>query len=823
MKKLLALVLALVMSMSLVTISNAADFSDASDISYEEAVDVLAGVGVLVGSNGKFDPKAELTRNQAAKIIAYLDLGEKTADALTGTGAVFTDVPASNWAAGYIEYCAQAGYVSGIGNKQFDPNGKLTGLQFAKMLLAVLGYDAAVETLEGSDWAINTAKLGSKNDLFKGLEKASTAVLTREEAAQMALNALQATMVEYDTKGTNITIGGSANIVVGASKAEKVTKADNKYSKISNDKDGSLYYVELGEELYEGKLVKNDSGKKDDLGRKAIQWTYKNDEIGTYGEAADVVYTLTDTYTVNSNATLLAELKGEDFTDNDDLTLANNVKVYVNGADATSANLAAAFSNAAKGGVKVELTYNDDDVNMIDRVVVLAYSIAQIDDVSEKVTKAQKEDGATCKIKIDGESYVLDNDFVGFDASTYVEDAYVCYIQVGTEVYASQLATKVEGEVSSTKGSNKATINGTTYKYVGGVTIDVEDDGEFYLNVAGQIGAVDTTSKSNDYIYIYSIDKDPGKANSDGVKEDIFTAYYVKADGTKASAVVATEKDGGKYYFKDYKVSGSKVEVTESVKGVFAFSTNSDKELLLEKAKDTIKQTDELIGKNNAYGTDSDTSFVFVYKDGSKMKTSVATGYKNVKVAAGSDVYTVTNSNDDIILVFVDGGANDNKYTSSKMYAVVLDKNATVTKNKDGDKVYTYSVSIDGEDTTLTFENSQNFVKGQIFSYTQGTDYAEVDSTLTLKQAGSSTKNYVTLDGEQYNLGEDESVYTVTVEYKKSANVNPDANGFNPASHTGDIDTVTVSEGGKADKDDYVMYGLDGGDLDVLFVFDYIG
>ena len=72
MKKLLALVLALVMTMSLVTISNAA-FSDAADIDYKEAVDVLAAVGVLEGSDGKFDPKAELTREQAAKIIAYLD------------------------------------------------------------------------------------------------------------------------------------------------------------------------------------------------------------------------------------------------------------------------------------------------------------------------------------------------------------------------------------------------------------------------------------------------------------------------------------------------------------------------------------------------------------------------------------------------------------------------------------------------------------------------------------------------------------------------------------------------------------------------------
>ena len=40
MKKLLALVLALVMSMSLVTISNAA-FKDADKIDYKEAVDVM--------------------------------------------------------------------------------------------------------------------------------------------------------------------------------------------------------------------------------------------------------------------------------------------------------------------------------------------------------------------------------------------------------------------------------------------------------------------------------------------------------------------------------------------------------------------------------------------------------------------------------------------------------------------------------------------------------------------------------------------------------------------------------------------------------------
>ena len=844
MKKLLALVLALVMSMALVVTSNA-DFKDANKISNKEAVEVMNAVGVLAGyEDGTFGASDELTRAQAAKIITYLDLGEKAAEALNGTGAYFTDVPATNWAAGYIEYCAQAGYVNGVGDGKFDPNGKLTGLQFAKMLLAVLGYDASVEKLVGSDWAINAAKLGAKADLYKGIDKASSAVLTREEAAQMAFNALQATMVEYDTKGTDITIGGGTSITVGASKADKVTKSGDKYSKIDDAKDGSNYYVELGEELYDGKLVKNESGAKDDLGRKAVKWTYKNDEVGTYGEAADVVYTLTDTYKkAVSTATMLTELQGEDFTDNEDLSFTKDkdgnvtTKIYVNGKTATDALITAAFDGSYKGGVQVELTYNDDDVNALDRVVILGYDIEKIDDVSTKITKSQKDDGNTCKVKVKGESYVLDTDLVGFDASTYVEDAYVCYIQDGTKILASQLATEVEGTVSSTKGDNKATIGGTTYKYVlAANSISVDDDGTFYLNVAGQIGAKDASSKSSDYIYIYNITEDKD-TNSDGI-EDVKTykAYYVTADGVKGSADVATKEVEGKYYFKDYK--SNSVEVTKSIKGVFAYSINSDKELLLKNPKDDISKdaltSAKVIDKNNAAGTDSSTKFVFVYQDGSKMKTSVATGYKNVKIAAGTSYYTVTNSDDDITLVFV-AGTEDNAYASSALYAVLLDTKPTVTKNSSGDEVYTYSVSIDGEDTTLIFEEEidSSLTKGSVFTYKMGSEYAkdvndgskEEVARLTPAKAGASTKDYVTLGDEQYNIGDGEKIYTVTIEYKKSAKIDVDADSFNPnnADTIDEIDTVTVAEGGSIDKDDYVAYGLDGSDLDVVFVFDYVG
>ena len=138
MKKLLALVLALVMSMSLVTISNAA-FKDADKIDYKEAVDVMNAVGVFIGDEkGNFNAKENLTREQAAKIIAYLELGSKAADALVG-GATFTDVASSRWSAGFVGYCAQAGIVSGVGDSKFDPAGQLTALQFGKLLLVELG------------------------------------------------------------------------------------------------------------------------------------------------------------------------------------------------------------------------------------------------------------------------------------------------------------------------------------------------------------------------------------------------------------------------------------------------------------------------------------------------------------------------------------------------------------------------------------------------------------------------------------------------------------------------------------------------------------
>ena len=192
MKKFLSLVLALVMTMSLVTVSaGAKDFADDSKITYKEAVDVMSAAKVIDGyTDGSFNPTATLTRGAAAKIICNLILGPTTAGALVADAAPYKDVPTNHTFAGYIAYCQKTGIISGYA--------------FMKMLLGALGYDADVEGYTGPNWSINVAKrtlsdgVGLNNDLvgnFNGVK-----AVNREEACLYAFNTLQATMVEYDAK-----------------------------------------------------------------------------------------------------------------------------------------------------------------------------------------------------------------------------------------------------------------------------------------------------------------------------------------------------------------------------------------------------------------------------------------------------------------------------------------------------------------------------------------------------------------------------------------------------------------------------------------------
>ena len=174
MKKLLALVLALVMTLSLAVVGSNAAFKDADKVSatYAEAVDVLAGMKVFQGyTDGTFQPEGSITRAEVAAIVYRLytgDVADKQAS-LYATYNKFNDMGGAKWAAGYIGYCANAGLVKGYDAKTFGPSDKVTGYQALAMILRAVGYDKAGE-FTGADWQLHVAQYAQQLGILKNVK-----------------------------------------------------------------------------------------------------------------------------------------------------------------------------------------------------------------------------------------------------------------------------------------------------------------------------------------------------------------------------------------------------------------------------------------------------------------------------------------------------------------------------------------------------------------------------------------------------------------------------------------------------------------------------
>ena len=238
-KKVLSLVLCVAMMLSVMVVGAGAAFSDQSKIKNTEAVDACTALNIIGGyPDGSFKPEGNITRAEVTKMICVALNGGKEPNLATNATPTFSDVRTnanSAWAEKYIESCYAQGIVSGVGGGKFAPAGNVTGTQLAKMLLVALGYKSENEGFTGNAWATNVNTIASAKGLYEGLEKLDvSAALTRDSAARMIWNALQAYEVEYkttlvtDSKGqltSQITVQDK---VVGSTN-DKITLLRDKY------------------------------------------------------------------------------------------------------------------------------------------------------------------------------------------------------------------------------------------------------------------------------------------------------------------------------------------------------------------------------------------------------------------------------------------------------------------------------------------------------------------------------------------------------------------------------------------------------------------
>ena len=577
MKKFLSLVLALVMTMSLVTVSaGAKDFTDDSEITYKEAVDVISALGVVDGySDGDFRPDDVLTRGAAAKIICNLILGPTTASALSAGTAPFKDVPVTNTFAGYITYCSQQGIISGYADGTFRPTGTLSGNAFMKMLLGALGYDSSIEGYTGANWQVSVIKQASGIGLDDGNDEfVGSQAVTRQEAALYAFNMLQATMVEYDKKDT-IVVG---DITINTTSTRKdVENNTNTDGNIDGERNGDGL-MQFGEKYFKD-LEKEDA--TDIFGHPSSKWVYDGDDVGTYANEADA------TYVVEDDDMDVGQVVTSSSYMNYSSSEAKDAKYFLNGDD----NEVKSSELVAVGDI-VEAYENDN--GDVETVVVSRYTVAKIDKVDTDVSTAESRNGASevlTLIDLDGDN---SNDYYDkYDdaektlrgyASSYDEGTVLAVAfrdgKFGDEVLASYEAEAVTGEVTAFREDETVTMDGTKYEFarnengtagfVDGITSNFDFDKEYtiYLTADGYVIGVEGAAGAdlNDVYYVTGVYCEESRYNAN--KFTWYAQAVSLADGS-ASDIELDETDADNA-LKSIIDDASKDAFTD-VKGLYTF------------------------------------------------------------------------------------------------------------------------------------------------------------------------------------------------------------------------------------------------------------
>ena len=709
-KRALSLLLSSTMVLGMLVMgSSAVSYADVTSKQNEEAIEVLKTVGIMTGDeNGKFNPDAKVTRNEMAVVMC--NLLDYTVASYKGTSP-FTDVP--EWAEPYVAACYTNGITSGYDKVTYGGNDTVTTGQAALMLLKALGYFQYSADF-GSDWLVETTKNGSTAGLFDGVATGAKEALTRNDVAQMVLNALEADLVKAEKNGSDVQVG---DIVISGGKAtyNSRTGTDSKYAKIDNTKVDGKYTIQLGEELYKGDLVKAD-GADDDFGRPSVKWTFENKEIGTYADDADAVYTATvekqDLYDLVGSDVYNDLKNGDaDFSVVVDGVALKDVKLsdYI-----VKNNDDDAGDKIIKKGATTEV-FIDDDSNDVVITVINSY-VAQVDgdyDKNDEELELDILDEAPVDVK---DTTLSSDDFDYLDS--YSDEDYVLITVANKEIKTIALAETVEGKVTAYTEKKNVTVDGTKYEYSKNytdavksdskLTYDLNDAYTLVLDANGYVIYTDGTAGHNDYVYVAKMGYAGGAKKS--LEGD---AYFI--DGTNKVITIDNDddfnaRDYGNWYSYNEKSNGKyELEAIPTDKDTNTFygsvSTNVNKGVVTENGKSTVYVNDtNASGSGTIDKVKANNDTIFVVNDDDDV--TAYTGIKNVPDITAKDskngavTVAVVMDNDyaDVVYIYsadmsISGDSGDRVY--------LLEEGPNASVDKDDNKYYEYDAIVNGKITTV--------------------------------------------------------------------------------------------------------------------------
>ena len=789
MKKLLAMVLALVMTLSLAVSANAA-FKDDKDISddYAEAVAVLNGMGVFKGyEDGSFKPEGNITRAEVATIIYRIytaDVAKNDKSGLYATYNKFSDMAGASWAAGYIGYCANASLVKGYPDGTFKPSGNVTGYEVLAMILRAVGYDKNNE-FSGADWALHVAQTAQQLGILDNVDKTTdlNAPASRELVAELLFQGIQKAQVTYTPAFGYVT------------------------DKVIGTKNNSL-----GEKNF--KLAS--AADTDDWGRPATTWTYTTgDKSTTFVEKPDVTYT-----------TAVAEC---DVSKDLGLKADKTFSLVVNGANESSIVIQP-LDTVQKVGAQGRLVevYNDAKV-----VVMIDTFLAKVtDNIEAKYDKNghqtapyqlvleayDKNDGTSSKVVLtdtDTAYAYAEGDFILVNAYTTAgtrDAAATGTITVNATTKVAKYA-EIVGKADAIDGTqtviwynaDKHTVNGTTYNDAVEFNHDESSTNisnyTWYFDQYGNlIGAFAVTTKY-DYAVLTSV---WCTVNSTGDDTTMGTLKYV--DGTENTVEISSidgadttyvgynkddtqtmTKVGNVFYVASAKAANKTADNGNWILGhLLRVETKSDNSVMLTKVVDADgiytttgnhAQINDYVYNKSGYigGIRVDTNTLFLTYNPESETFNTYNGINEVPsyTKTGVNVDYVLGSNNVAKYIYIVGQSDA---TVTKDYVLITNGSYSATLYTDANGVDYYEVNLDTVEGSVTIKTRLANIKDELikaaninklFYVTYNDGYAvalrEVNSAYEVDAANdiydakvaavSYENNFVTAsDGARYNV-----------------------------------------------------------------------
>ena len=696
-KKVLSLVLCVAMMLSVMVVGAGAAFSDQSKIKNTEAVDACTALNIIGGyPDGSFKPEGNITRAEVTKMICVALNGGKNPAVSTNTTPTFSDVrnnANAAWAEGYIESCAAQGIVSGVGGGKFAPNGNVTGVQLAKMLLVSLGYKSENEGFTGNAWATNVNVRAAQKGLYDGLEAMDTnAAITRDNAAQMVWNALQAYEVEYkttlvtDSKGqltSQITVQDK---VVGSNN-DKITLLEDKYEA----------WTDVG-------TLSNIDGEKLTITMNAADVSasdYVNKDKNDKATTGDVTFSdLDKDYSALLGQKVKVLFKNGKTND--------VIGVYATDDNNVLINTTASKLDTVSGETKIKV---DGTKYSVDTKTGLSIWTISVD--SKGNGKLTKSDAVTsAKAIADAIDNINDND-MAVTVISNDNDSKVDVILVNQKSFV-KLTTVNSSSVSykAVQADMKGNVTGTAVK------LDLGNDTpELYKGYAKDDYAFVGADLYNDNLVFTKADTVTGKCES--FKDD-----SIKLNGT----------------WYDYILTGSNKYTAKSGKSYTAYVYGG--------------YAYYLSGENGS-SSDVDTLLVKTVGDYKKMDNGVEAKvyFEDGKDAQVINVKTVVTPKAGFDQDNYDEDA-DNNGTPCDILSGATAMKADVAKT-DNTKVLTantlYAYEKDGSDYTL-FALNTNYKCGDVKAYTSNVKYNDKSETINSMEAEDSAPIYLTYSNDTYKV-----------------------------------------------------------------------